>query len=56
MRRETFKTLDQVVVDHIVLGLKMYEGNVSDAARHLGLHRRTLQRMMRRYRIKVKRA
>lgn len=55
-RKQKLRTLDQVVADHVVLALEVCNGSVSEAARELGAHRRTVQRMMRRYRIKVKRA
>jgi ActR/RegA family two-component response regulator len=38
-------TLDELVTFHVRMALKRH-GNVSAAARALGVHRRTLQRMM----------
>ncbi|MCB9683360.1 MAG: response regulator [Alphaproteobacteria bacterium] len=39
--------LDQVTADHVQRVLDAVDGNVSEAARRLGLHRRTLQRRIR---------
>jgi two-component system response regulator RegA len=40
-------TLDRVEWEHIHRVLQQFEGNVSQAARELGLHRRSLQRKLR---------
>jgi ActR/RegA family two-component response regulator len=39
--------LDELVREHIQRVLAEYEGNISAAARALGMHRRTLQRKLR---------
>jgi two-component system, response regulator RegA len=39
--------LDEVVREHIRRVLAEHEGNISAAARALGMHRRTLQRKLR---------
>jgi two-component system response regulator RegA len=40
--------LDEVERQHIMRTLEGTEGNISHAARRLGLHRRTLQRKLQR--------
>lgn len=40
------KTLAQVVTDHIHAVMQYTGGNISEAARILGVHRRSLQRML----------
>lgn len=44
------KSLDELVREHIDRVLAENKGNISAAARALGLPRRTLQRKLRRYR------
>jgi two-component system, response regulator RegA len=41
--------LDELVREHIRRVLAEYEGNISAAARALGMHRRTLQRKLRKH-------
>jgi two-component system response regulator RegA len=42
------KTLDELVREHIMRVLAEHNGNVSAAARALGMHRRSLQRKLNR--------
>ena len=41
------QSLDQLVQEHIERVLAEHNGNISAAARALGMHRRTLQRKLR---------
>ena len=45
---ENTVSFDEVVWEHIRRVLAAYNGNVSAAARALGMHRRTLQRKLQR--------
>lgn len=45
------KTLAEAVRDHIATALVAANNNKTEAARALGLHRRTLYRLMRRHKI-----
>lgn len=40
------ESLDQIEREHILAMLQVCQGNISEAARRLGLHRRTLQRKL----------
>lgn len=48
MSAERTKTLDELVWEHITHVLAQHNGNVSAAARALGMHRRSLQRKLNR--------
>jgi two-component system response regulator RegA len=47
---EKAQSLDELMWAHIARALAAHGGNVSAAARALGMHRRTLQRRIQRHR------
>ena len=46
---DTPLSLDEIVHQHITRVLAAHDGNISAAARTLGMHRRTLQRRLQRH-------
>ncbi len=42
-------TLEEVLQEHVRRTLEACNGNISEAARELGIHRSSLQRMLRRH-------